>query len=201
MNIVSVYNTRGAGRGHFPYTPDHIESLKNQLGRLGHELAVIGHDLTLFHVENFSGWWSKAVIFAPEYKNLRPMLALDLDTIVVRSLDPILELDPSRLWLIRQFLSKTHLAEMGLCTVPDSEVSDRIWQACVRADKSRQPGEIVRRFPHDFIPDVVDGIYSYKKHCTVDSYPEDARVICYHGKPKPPDVEGWALEWWQDSLN
>lgn len=199
MNIVSVYNTN-VGRGFYPYTPDHMRSLTNQLERLGHSIEfLIRTSGTL--AETFSGWWSKALIYSPEYKHLRPMLALDLDTVVMKSLDPIIELDPNKLWLIRQFLSKTHLAEMGLCTVPDDPVSDRIWDACVKADKSKQPGQIVRQFPHSFIPDEVDGIYSYKKHCTVDSYPDDARVICYHGKPKPPNVEGWAKEWWQNSLS
>jgi hypothetical protein len=36
--------------------------------------------------------------------------------------------------------------------------------------------------------DVAGGIYSYKAHCS-RGVPADARVICFHGKPRPWDVE------------
>ena len=129
-----------------------------------------------------------------------PALALDLDNFVMRSLDPILALDPSKLWLIRKFLSRTHEGEMGLCTVPDSPLSDAIWAAALTNDKTKPPGDLIIKFPHEFMVDVVPGIYSYKVHCR-GGCPPDAMAVLFHGSPKAPDLQGWALEWFQTSLS
>lgn len=199
MNIVTVFNTN-YGRGFWPYTSAHITSLRNQLARVGHALTVIGADLPLYHQPEFVGWWSKMLVFAPEYAHLRPMLALDLDNFILRSLDPILALDPKKLWLIRKFLSRTHEGEMGLCTVPDAPLADTIWQSALANDKRKPPGDLIIRFPHEFMVDVVPGIYSYKAHAR-SSCPDDALAVLFHGQPKCPDVKGWALAWWQTSLS
>jgi hypothetical protein len=40
-----------------------------------------------------------------------------------------------------------------------------------------------------FWPDVVPGqIVSYKVHCHGGQYPPGARLVCFHGRPKPWDV-------------
>ena len=199
MNVVAVYNTN-YGRGFWPYTSAHVTSLRNQLASVGHRLTVIGADLPLHHQPAFAGWWSKMLVYAPEYAHLRPMLALDLDNLIIASLSPLLALDPTKLWLIRKFLSRTHEGEMGICTVPDSPLSDAIWQAALTNDKAKPPGNLIIKFPHGFMVDAVPGIYSYKvhaeKHC-----PEDALAVLFHGTPKPPDVKGWALAWWQTFLS
>lgn len=197
MNIVVVYNTE-KGKGFYPYTYNHILSLRRQLERVGHELTVIGYDRDIER-HGFAGWWSKMLIFAPEYKDLRPMLALDLDNFIFKTLDPILSLDPTKLWLIRQFLARTDLAEMGLCVVPNAPLSDVIWERAERDPQERQPGQMLREFPHEFMVDVVDGIYSYKRDCK-DGKPDDARAVLFHGNPKPPLIEGWAKDWWDQSL-
>jgi hypothetical protein len=198
MNIVAVYNTN-RGPGFWPYTSAHIISLRNQLERVGHKLTVIGADEPLYHQPAFAGWWSKMLVYAPEYAHLRPALALDLDNFVIRSLDPILALETTKLWLIRKFLSRTHEGEMGFCTVPDSPLSDAIWQAALTNDKTKPPGDLIIKFPHEFMVDKVPGIYSYKVHCR-GGCPADAMAVLFHGSPKAPALEGWALEWWQQTL-
>ncbi len=199
MNIVAVFNTN-RGRGFWPYTFEHLLALRSQLQRVGHSITIIGADLPLHHQPDFAGWWSKMLVYAPEYAHLRPALALDLDNFIIKTLEPILALDPKKLWLIRKFLSRTHEGEMGLCTVPDSPLSDAIWAAALTSDKVKPPGDLIIKFPHEFMVDVVDGIYSYKVSCRRDC-PSDARAVLFHGDPKPPDVEGWAREWWQTSLS
>jgi hypothetical protein len=48
-----------------------------------------------------------------------------------------------------------------------------------------------------FFQDVVDGIYSHKRNCR-NSLPTDARVICFHGRPRPYDVkEEWVKDNWR----
>lgn len=188
-----------------PKFPDeYATSLRNQLRRFGHDLTVLGNgaDTDEQLVWNFAHWHSKFEWFAPWNAHLRPAVVFDLDTFIIDDPAPMLELDPTRLWLIRQFLAKTHLGESGIFVAPDNEaLCAKIWKAAQTWPHNKGDGRLMREFPHGFIPDAVDGIYSYKKHCTVDSYPDDARVICFHGKPKCPNVEGWALEWWLNSLS
>lgn len=199
MNVVVVYND-ARGRGFWPYQPEHITSLRNQLARFGHSLTVLGQDEPLHYASEFAGWWSKMLVYAPEYAHLRPMLALDIDNFIINTLDPILALDPRKLWLIRKFLSRTHEPEMGLCTVPDAPLADAIWAAACTNNRQKPPGDLIAKFPHSIMVDVVDGIYSYKAHC-LNGCPADARMVLFHGTPKCPDVEGWAKDWWLNSLN
>jgi hypothetical protein len=200
MRVAAVYNTT-LGLGFWPYTPEHVRSLRNQLKLFGHELVVIGEDEPIHYQPRFAGWWSKMLAYAPEYAHLRPMLVLDLDNYVMRSLAPLLELDPTKLWLIRRFLSHTHLPEMGLCTVPDAPLADEIWAAALANDHARPPGDLIGRFPFSFMVDVVDGILSYEIGSTAERRPADARMVLFHGRRKPPEVTGWALDWWTTSLN
>jgi hypothetical protein len=40
----------------------------------------------------------------------------------------------------------------------------------------------------------LSGTYSYKHHCRGRIIPLDARVICFHGQPRPRDTELWNYE-------
>jgi hypothetical protein len=54
------------------------------------------------------------------------------------------------------------------------------------------------RFPKqvDILQDLYPGAFvSYKTHCT-QAVPEGARVVCFHGKPRPHEAGGWAKEVW-----
>lgn len=103
--------------------------------------------------------------------------------------------------MIRQFLSRTDLAESGIFVAPDNdELCDRIWERGKSHDPRGADGAFLRQFPHRFIPDVVDGIYSYKRHCQ-EALPNDARVCCFHGKPWPDQTDGWAKDFWLNSLH
>ena len=40
----------------------------------------------------------------------------------------------------------------------------------------------------------INHMKSYKYHCG-DGLPDDARVVCFHGRPKPADVsDGWVKQ-------
>ena len=147
------------------------------------------------------GWCAKLEWFAPWNAHLRPALVIDLDTYIVGDIDPLLKLHPSKLWMIREFLGKPERrrAESGIFAAPSDEgFCNQIWEAAQGWNGT--DGELMRQFPHSIMSDYVDGILSYKGHRLQDKYPEHARVVCFHGKPKPPDTTGWALEWWQNFL-
>ena len=187
-------------RGCYPYDERYPRALRSQLAAVDQELTVLGNDPAadrqLQQPTKFFGWWSKLEWFAPWNRDLRPCLVIDLDTFIVGDIAPILALDPARLWLIRQFFGTKQLGESGLFIAPVD--CDKIWNDVERLRERERPygdGDILRQYPHSFIPDKVDGIYSYKAHKLTEGYPLGARVICFHGQPKPPNAVGWASSW------
>lgn len=203
MNIVCVHWAAHytGGRGQYAYSEDYPRALKSQLRELRHELTVLtdtGQGRPLLSPEKYRGWYAKLEVFRPENRDLRPCLCIDLDTFIVGDIAPILSLDPKRFWLIRQFLGTKRLGESGLFIAPKD--SDYIWHAAEALHSyERGDGDFLRQFPHDFIPDHVDGILSYKAHHLQNGYPKGARVIAFHGKPKPADLpsNSWAGRYWR----
>ena len=190
-----------------PKFPDcYVTALRNQF--YPHALTVLGdgedHDAPLKAF--LPGWGCKAEWFAPWNRALLPAVVFDLDTFIVGDVTPFLKLDPTRLWMIRQFYQRPEIAkaESGIFVAPDNDaLCDAIWQAAQVFDFKHGDGALMRKFPHAFIPDQIDGILSYKVHKLQDRPPPpSARVVCFHGKPAPADVaSGWARDWWQTSLN
>lgn len=175
------------------YPESYVRALKSQIPGL----TVLTQGDGLYESDRYRGWWAKLEVFRPENRPLRPCLCVDLDTFVF-DVEPILALDPERLWLIREFLGTRRRAESGLFIAPRDGISDLIWEGAKRLELHDRLGDgaFLRTFPHSFIPDHVSGIYSYKAHCR-ESVPGDARVICFHGKPKPHQCGGWAEEYWK----
>lgn len=167
------------------YGPEYVTALKNQVPGL----VCLGDDRPLR--ENWQGWFSKIEVFAPWNADLRPCLFFDLDTFVLGDLSPFDELDHSQFWLIDDFNIPEN-GESGLMVVPRDV--DVIWSARDRLRGEKSDGAYLRKFPHRRLNREISGIRSYKRHCR-DS-PGDARIVCFHGRPKPPDTEGWAKDLW-----
>ena len=147
-----------------------------------------------FLTEGLNGWFSKFEIF----KEVGPVLYLDLDTIVTGDLTPLAESiinEGEAFWMLEAFhpLRKWASGIMGWTGEWGWLVSHckryaglyRMDQDCIAKalqDASITPRVIGRDFHH---------IYSYKHHCQ-DGLPDDARIVCFHGKPRPREVdESW----------
>jgi hypothetical protein len=177
------------------YGPEYPRALRSQLSDLGQDLIVLGNgdgsDRPL--KTGFTRWWSKLEWLAPWNADIRPALVVDLDTFVVGGIGPVLSLDDTKLWLIRQFWGTKRLGESGLFIVPKD--TGAMWEAALRYSQDKYgDGAFLRKFPHEFIVDEVDGILSYKAHHLQDGYPDGTRIVCFHGKPKPANACGWAQE-------
>ena len=167
------------------------------------QFCARGYALTVLKPTEKHRYRPKLEWFAPWNAHLRPSVVFDLDTFIVGDISPFLDLDPTKLWMIRQFLQAegNRKAESGIFVAPDNdELCARIWSAAA-AQRPERDGDFLRQFEPSLIPDVIDGIYSYKAHGLRNGYPDDARVICLHGKPKNADTDGWARELWLTSLN
>jgi len=175
------------------YSDEYVTALRKQVPGI----IVLGRDRPLTQPEKYTHWWCKLSAFAPENRDLRPCLFIDLDTYILGELECFLALDLSKLWLIRDFYKPT-TSNSGLFIVPDDILADIIWKNSTRHDMSPRHGDgnYLASYPHKILNDHVSGIRSYKADNLYDDR-GDTRICCFHGAPKPHETEGWAQEYWQ----
>lgn len=201
------------------YRPAHVSALRDGVQRhlsLKHRficLTDLSVDCEMVPLrENWSGWWSKIELFHPAIP--KPAFYLDLDTIVVGSLDAIVL--GHRFTVLENFWSKDRIGS-GLMAW-DEDLS-AIYGAFERA-----PAKFMREyrtlakwgdqgFIKDHSPIPIDRwqrkfpgkVVSYKMHCRpgVDPksrvvgkpiVPANAAVVCYHGRPRPWETPLWNRE-------
>lgn len=158
-----------------------------------------GNDATTPLVKKWPGWFSKLELFAPWNDHLRPCLFLDLDTFVLGNIDDLVSLVPSKLTMLRDF-NRPETGQSAIMSIPqDVGMIWRRWSMDPETwmQKYRGGGDqaFLNRFDLDFLQDSFDGIKSYKVDKLQDS-PGDARICCFHGKPKPHECGGWVREVW-----
>jgi hypothetical protein len=150
---------------------------------------------------NLPLWWGKLeLFFHPEIVAFDNILYFDLDTVIVGRIDEMMNID-CPLAFLEDFLEPWRLATGVM-----------FWQHHQLEGLKYVPIEkMMYQFPGDqqflrvymqyeqkyFIQDRVSGIYSYKVHCE-NGLPEDAKVVCFHGKPWIQDVKDeWVKENWR----
>lgn len=144
------------------------------------------------------GWWAKMELFRPDIPG--DLLYLDLDTVVRGDLQPLIDAAGGRTTMLSDFYWPEHPAS-GLMYIAERDKA-KVWQAWCRHPEThmrrrggrgtlgdqgflgRVLGAGVQRWQ-----DVAPGqVASYKVHCR-QGPPRDARVICFHGNPRP-----WAAQ-------
>lgn len=171
------------------YSEQYVDALKAQIPGL----IVLRENDGLFQPGKYRDWFCKIEVFRPENRHIRPCLFVDLDTFITGDLSPVLALDDQCLWLIKNFFQPAR-SESGLFIAPKAHISDIIWKRAESISLSstyKGDGDFLATFPHQKITDRVDRIYSYKAD-HLEAGPRDARVVCFHGKPKPTDLDNWA---------
>lgn len=160
------------------------------------------------------GWWAKLNIFGLK----GPVLYLDLDTVIVGSLDELAYrvIESDKLLMLRGFYRGDRCSGImgwgeGVSTqwILDSFIADlRNPPAYVQTETALRMTFKNRTFrgdqewldhllnttmtPTAFVQDLASGIYSYKVDVRDKGLPEDARIVCFHGKPRPREVsEPW----------
>lgn len=155
--------------------------------------------------KNYPGWWSKVEVFRSVSE---PCLFFDLDTAIIKNLMPVVEcvykLRKNEFVGIRAFNPMRNKK-------PETEFNSGMmaWNGCFRyiyedfsyIRDSRNPAFCgdqdyisMKLREHKtkiyFWQDVIDGIYSYKIHIKPQGkdLPNDTRIVCFHGKPRPRDV-------------
>lgn len=145
------------------------------------------HRFACLDDSSFPGWWAKISLFQPGRFEGR-VLYLDLDVTVVGNLDDLADY-PYPFAAIRdyQFPLKLNSSVMAW----DAGVADRLFAEFSPSVMARLRGDqdwihermSATTFPKCWCP-------SYKAHVLpAGRVPDDARVVVFHGKPKPWEIE------------
>ncbi len=198
MKIVTVYRTGG------DFCWDHVEALREQCAKYapGVEFVCLSDDprgTPLKH--NWPGWWSKMEIYTIQ----APCLYFDLDTVVIDDLAPLLEVArTSPFTVLRDFnwpKAGHDVQDSVLAWNGESPHLGRLYtrfrchpEFHMAENISREhtgPQGFVERHAEgwEFWQDQLPGaLFSYKLQC-LGGVPKGARVLVFHGRPRPWDVE------------
>lgn len=157
--------------------------------------------------ENWPGWWSKMELF----KLPGPVLFFDLDTVITGPIDALAEWicrSDGALVMLSDFYRpkqrssgilgwRGNTTKLFKCFWTGAELfmgKFRGDQEYLRAHLSEHP-EIRIAVAQDIFP----GIKSFKVDVRGRQLPADAKVICFHGRPRPHEVRplpDWMQECW-----
>lgn len=186
------------------YTPEYVDALWDGVRSnllLSHDFVCLSDvsvpcdRVPLRH--EWSGWWSKIELFRPDLFR-GPVLYLDLDVVVTGSLDCLVQRSGG-LVMCRDFIfPKRHNSSVMAWSGNMSRVYETFCE-----DPDRVMGELRRwsagrigdqAFIEDCVPDAgffQDGlVVSYKRDARA-GVPSGARVVSFHGRPKPHEAGGW----------
>jgi hypothetical protein len=158
-------------------------------------------DIYVVEQPDLGGWWNHLYAFSGW--TARRQLLIDVDDVVVGSLDDLARYDGphelnSDVYCPGNVDGGCQLIPAGVTTTLfDDFVRDP--QAIKRACYSDKQFYIARINDSPRIQDLFPGQWvSYKVHCQGKSLPENARIVGFHGDPKPDAVtDPWVKEHWQ----
>lgn len=155
--------------------------------------------------EGIAGWWNKLALFSPDlFAEGERIVYLDLDTVITGSLDEIITYD-GEFAVLRDFYHPERVgpgvmlwrdgfgAEIwnsyeraGFPT--DLPLGDLSWINKHFAETDYKPHILQDLFPQQFV--------SYKAHAQL-AIPKGAKVVCFHGEPRPHEAGGWVDYIWK----
>lgn len=157
---------------------------------------------------NYPGTWARMQLYSSEMEQYCPFLYIDLDTVVVDSLENIFELvkNPSQFITLEDFWQRGQLAT-GLVWVPaNSEKIRTIWKAWVkqsfRPSQKRMDRFLRKVVKQDiFWQNLTKSIHDAKpkRVGVIPNIPEEANILCFHGKPRIYDAVN--IPWVKEYVN
>ncbi len=158
---------------------------------------------------DWKGWWSKLELFRPGVVE-NPTIYFDLDVVIVDNIDPISRIDCD-FAILRNFwvdnLCNSSMMWFSGENVPTGIYAKFAKQAKAYMDYYERHADGPYVGDQAFIWDTMDRdveyindrfnhIRSYKMHCTKRVPPETA-VVCFHGQPRPHEVDhDWMKRHW-----
>lgn len=150
------------------------------------------------------GWWEKLSIFRPGLFDDRVMF-LDLDTFILSNIDDVASYN-GHFATLHDFWRPQGLGPAVMLF--DPKWARFIWEewaangfpkTMANGDQgwieSRHQGRM--RKDVDILQEMFPGTFhSYKTTCK-EAVPEGARVVCFHGRPRPHEAFGWPQTYWE----
>jgi len=143
---------------------------------------------------NWPGWWAKMELF----KLPGPVLYFDLDTVIAGDLSEIAAAAQTHPLIVLRDFYRTDGFGSGMMGW-NSDLRDLHDKFGAAPDQWRD--RLGGRGDQGFIEETVDRrditlwqdllpgqVVSYKVHVRDKEFPPDARVVCFHGRPKPHEV-------------
>lgn len=177
------------------YRPQHVQWLARQVPGLVclSDTEVAGVP-TVPLTHGWPGWWSKLELFSNAIAG--DLLYLDLDTVALESLAPLIEAAAGRTTLLSDFYWPEHPAS-GLMYIAEADKA-RVWGEWCRDPKAHMAapagrgtlgdqgflGRVLGRDVQRWQSVAPGQVVSYKAHCQ-QGVPSGAEVVCFHGKPRP----------------
>ena len=176
------------------YSPDYVDKLERAVRR---NLSV-PYTFECIRETTYPGWWGKVELFKREGEG--GFLWLDLDVVVTGSLDVLCTTDAD----IRTG-KNTAKANPNGC-----QSSVMFWRHCTPIvdrftvnvmDEFKGDQDWITHLRDDNVIDVdyfnPAHLVSYKHKC-LNGLSEDARVVNFHGKPDPHEIESsWVRDHWK----
>lgn len=152
---------------------------------------------------SWPGWWAKMEIFSAEHDDLGDILYFDLDTMIIGPLDDIAK--PRQAPVLLQDFYQPKKINTGMMYLPTGSRPD------VYAGWLEMSAEYLKKLPGDgdyldllwrgkvglWQSALPEQVVSYKVHCRQNkgqAPPRDARVICFHGRPRPWNTPLWTRD-------
>jgi hypothetical protein len=153
---------------------------------------------------NYPGTWSRMQLYSPEMDKYRPFLYVDLDTVIISSLEFVFDLvQLDEFITLEDFWQPEQLAT-GLVWFPkESEKVKKVWEAWQKSDKSfgfrmdyflRKVVE-ADRFWQELTNKIVD--FKPKYNGVLQDIPKGG-IVCFHGKPRIFEAKE---QWVKDYVN
>jgi hypothetical protein len=192
------------------FSPENVTSLKraveknSSLGRIeffcltNHE-GLLKEEWTVRLENGYNGAWCLPEIF----KTKGPAIFTGLDTIILGSIDPLIDLaerSKDEVYMIRKFGQRPYKRPFANGAMVWNRDLSFLW------DNYNYP-KVKEKFPLEqdyvansllnsgvevrFLQNYIGGLYSYKQHCK-RRLPRDARMVMFHGTPRPWDLKGVA---------
>lgn len=130
------------------------------------------------------------------------VLAMDLDSLIVGSLDDIASYDGD-FCVVRDFNQGT---VDGFLRSFEAGKHEYLWEEATDRFSMEIPYFQRHLKEPDYWQDLYPGqVVSYKRHCKMrandgreKNYPDNARIISFHGRPKMHEAGGWAGQIWSE---
>lgn len=171
------------------FKPEHVIRLSRQVPGLVclSDVDVPGVPVIPLR-SNWPGWWAKMEAFRPDIKG--DVWLIDLDTTVL-SMPP----RPAATTVLDDF-NRPNLMGSGFMYLKEADRKP-VWDEWIKDPEANMRRCRTRECWGDqgFLNPILgscsrwgDSVRSYKLHCK-HAVPEGTAVICFHGKPRPWDIE------------